>query len=172
MRATEIKPEFYKNEQLVECSVWARLIFPGLVMLADREGRLEDRPKRIKVELLPYDNDVDMDALLNELAEQGLIVRYETSGQRYIWIPANKCVGGSIRELGMPSAEWQRLRVEVFERDAYTCAYCGSVVEHPHCDHVFPLSRGGKSILENLVTACPACNCSKGGKTLEEWRGY
>lgn len=66
---------------------------------------------------------------------------------------------------------WHKLRIEVFERDAYTCAYCGTVTEHPHCDHVVPKSHGGKTVLENLVTACPSCNCSKGGKTLEEWRG-
>jgi len=33
----------------------ARLLYPGLWMLADREGRLEDRPLRIKAEILPYD---------------------------------------------------------------------------------------------------------------------
>ncbi|MCX8018393.1 MAG: hypothetical protein N2690_10910, partial [Rhodocyclaceae bacterium] len=60
MRARNIKPGFYKNEDLAECSVWARLIFPGLWMMADRDGRLEDRPKRIKAELLPFDA-VDVD---------------------------------------------------------------------------------------------------------------
>lgn len=70
-----------------------------------------------------------------------------------------------------PKIPWNKLRIQVFERDAYTCAYCGTVTEHPHCDHVVPLARGGETVLENLVTACPSCNCSKGGKTLEEWRG-
>lgn len=85
------------------------------------------------------------------------------------WRARNRAKRPRVRDVPLP--EWQRLRIEVFERDAYTCAYCGSVVDHPHCDHVVPLSRGGKSILENLVTACPTCNCSKGGKTLDEWRG-
>lgn len=84
-RARNIKPGFYKNEDLAECSVWARLIFPGLWMLADREGRLEDRPKRIKGELLPYDS-VEVDPLLCELVKFGFILRYEVSGQRYIQI--------------------------------------------------------------------------------------
>lgn len=86
MRARNIKPGFYKNEELADCSLPARLLFPGLWMMADREGRLEDRPKRIKVEIFPYD-DFDVDALLCELAGAGMIVRYQVDGERYIWIP-------------------------------------------------------------------------------------
>lgn len=84
-RARNIKPGFYKNEDLAECSVWARLLFPGLWMLADREGRLEDRPKRIKGELLPFDSQ-DVEPLLRELASRGFILRYEVDGARLIQI--------------------------------------------------------------------------------------
>jgi hypothetical protein len=84
-RARNIKPGLYKNEELAECSVWARYIFPGMWMLADRAGRMEDRPKRIKGELLPYD-PVEVEPLLAELAKYGFIVRYEVDGQRYIQI--------------------------------------------------------------------------------------
>lgn len=86
MRARNIKPGFYRNEQLAECSPWARLVFPGLWMLADREGRLEYRPKRIKAELLPFDGE-DMAALIGELEAQGLVVRYAVDGVEYLWIP-------------------------------------------------------------------------------------
>lgn len=84
-RARNIKPGLYKNENLAECSIWARFVFPGLWMLADRAGRMEDRPKRIKAELLPFDN-ADVDALLNELARNGFILRYEAAGERYIQV--------------------------------------------------------------------------------------
>lgn len=84
-RARNIKPGLYKNEDLAECSIWARFLFPGLWMLADREGRLEDRPKRIKGELLPYDA-VEVDPLLDELVAFGFIVRYESGGNRYIQV--------------------------------------------------------------------------------------
>lgn len=84
-RARNIKPGFYKNPELVECSVWARLIFPGLWMLADREGRLEDRPKQIKMELLPADQQ-DVDPLLRELEERGFLVRYRNEDGRFIQI--------------------------------------------------------------------------------------
>lgn len=90
MRARNIKPGIYKNEQLVECSFPARWLFPGLWCLADCEGRLENRPRRIKMEIFPGDN-VDIEALLQELEAQGLILLYgaePTSGrQPYIWIP-------------------------------------------------------------------------------------
>lgn len=82
-RARNIKPGLYKNEDLAECSVWARFIFPGLWMLADRDGRMEDRPKRIKGELLPYDS-IEVEPLLAELAEHGFIRRYEVCGERFI----------------------------------------------------------------------------------------
>lgn len=86
-RARNIKPGFFKNEELVELAFEYRLLFSGLWCLADREGRLEDRPKRIRMELFPAD-DVDCDEGLQLLHEAGQIVRYEVNGKRYIWIPA------------------------------------------------------------------------------------
>lgn len=57
-RIRQIKPEFYLDDELALCSRDARLLFPGLWMLADRAGRLENRPAKIKAQVFPYDNDV------------------------------------------------------------------------------------------------------------------
>jgi len=84
-RARNIKPGFFKNEDLGECSPWARLCFAGLWTLADREGRLEDRPKRIKGELFPFDS-IEVDPLLQELERFKFIVRYESDGMKAIQI--------------------------------------------------------------------------------------
>lgn len=84
-RARNIKPGFYANEDLAECSIWARFIFPGLWMLADREGRLEYRPKKIKGELLRFDS-VDAEPLLLELQALGFILIYDALGKKYIQI--------------------------------------------------------------------------------------
>jgi hypothetical protein len=65
-RARNIKPSFFTNEELVELPFSTRLLFIGLWTLADREGRLEDRPKRIKMAIFPADN-IDVDAALGEL---------------------------------------------------------------------------------------------------------
>ena len=84
-RARNIKPGTMENEQLAELDPLTRLFFVYLWMLADREGRLEDRPKRIKAQALPYDN-VDADVMLDELASSGFITRYQIDGERYIQI--------------------------------------------------------------------------------------
>ena len=84
-RARNIKPGFFLNDELGELDPLARLLFAGLWCVADKEGRLEDRPKRIKIETLPYD-DCDIDKLLDDLAESGFIVRYEVDETRYIQV--------------------------------------------------------------------------------------
>lgn len=84
-RARNIKPGFFKNEDLAECSAFARLCFVGLWTMADREGRLEDRPKRIKGELFPYES-VEVDPLLDELVRWKFIARYEVDGVRVIQV--------------------------------------------------------------------------------------
>lgn len=84
-RARNIKPGFFANELLVELPYSTRLLFIGLWTIADREGRLSDRPKRIKMQLFPAD-DLDVDAALNELSVAQFIERYCIDGQRFIEI--------------------------------------------------------------------------------------
>src|SRR6266849_2380469 len=86
-RARMLKPGFFLNEDLAELPPLVRLLYAGLWTIADREGRLEDRPKRIKNAVLPYDK-LDVDAALNKLQELKFVVRYEEQGGRYVWIPA------------------------------------------------------------------------------------
>ncbi|MEW9581383.1 hypothetical protein [Paraburkholderia sp. DGU8] len=80
-----MKPSFFTNDVLAEIDPLGRILFQGLWCLADREGRLEDRPKKIKAELLPYDN-CEADSLLQELADREFILRYEASGKRFIQV--------------------------------------------------------------------------------------
>lgn len=83
-RARNIKPGFFMNDRLAEIEPLGRLLFAGLWTIADREGRLEDRPKKIKAEILPYDN-CNIDNLLNSLAPE-FIIRYSVDGKNYIQI--------------------------------------------------------------------------------------
>jgi hypothetical protein len=85
VRARNLKPSFFTNDELAECAPLARILFAGLWCAADRAGRLEDRAKRIKAEILPYDA-CNVDKLLGELAARGFITRYEVDGARYIQI--------------------------------------------------------------------------------------
>jgi HNH endonuclease len=61
-------------------------------------------------------------------------------------------------------------RKEIFERDKYTCHYCGEKVtsENSTLDHIVPQYKGGKHTKENLTTSCLVCNSIKSGKTYEE----
>jgi hypothetical protein len=85
MRIRTIKPQFFMNEELARCSALARLFFIGLWQVSDREGRLEERPTRLKAEILPYD-EADVEDLMAQLERGDFIRRYEADGRRYIWI--------------------------------------------------------------------------------------
>jgi 5-methylcytosine-specific restriction endonuclease McrA len=57
-------------------------------------------------------------------------------------------------------------RFNVFLRDSFSCQYC-SVRQPTHdltFDHVIPRSRGGRTVWENVVTACCGCNLRKGNR--------
>lgn len=86
-RARNIKPSFFQNEYLAALSPHARLLFIGLWCIADRQGRLEDRPPKIKACLFPYEN-IDVEKLLNELtnSDDKFIIRYNVNGKLYIQI--------------------------------------------------------------------------------------
>lgn len=74
-RSRNIKPGFFSNELLAELDFATRLLFIGLWTEADREGRLEDRPRRLKMALFPADN-VDISSMLDDLDHLGFIKRY------------------------------------------------------------------------------------------------
>jgi hypothetical protein len=84
-RARNIKPSYFKNEELAECEPLARILYAGLWTICDRDGRLEDRPARIKAEVLPYDV-CNIDALLDQLDDHNFILRYEIADQCCIQI--------------------------------------------------------------------------------------
>lgn len=64
----------------------------------------------------------------------------------------------------------KKLRFEVFKRDMFTCQYCGRKAPEVvlQVDHLDPVSKGGKNVLMNLVTACVDCNSGKGARTLDD----
>jgi 5-methylcytosine-specific restriction endonuclease McrA len=76
-------------------------------------------------------------------------------------------------------------RTNVFLRDGFRCQYCGEKrpTSELNYDHVLPRFRGGKTVWENIVTSCYACNDRKGSRTPVEagmallrqpevWRDY
>jgi 5-methylcytosine-specific restriction endonuclease McrA len=61
-------------------------------------------------------------------------------------------------------------RATIYQRDRYTCQYCGARpgAKGLNYDHVVPRCRGGETTFENIVCSCHACNLRKGSKTLRQ----
>jgi hypothetical protein len=85
MRSRNIKPDFLANETLCELSPLARLLFIGTWLTADRGGVFESRPKRIKHDILPWD-DCDIESLLDQLVAQGFLLRFRNNEKDYFWV--------------------------------------------------------------------------------------
>lgn len=180
-RARNIKPGFFDNEELASMPHGARLLFVGLWTLADREGRLEDRPKKIRAMLFPYEREADVDEWLNalETSEERFIIRYEVEGKAFIQvrnfhkhqnphhmeapseIPAADGVENRFNH--KPISKVQRERI--MKRDGLKCVSCSSTTKLA-IDHVVPVSAGGSSDDSNLRVLCGSCNSKKGAKLI------
>ena len=84
-RLRTLKPGFFKNELLCELPPETRLCFAGLWCWADCRGVLEYRPKRLKIEIFPYDN-FKIERMIIELKDAGFITLYEIDGEALILI--------------------------------------------------------------------------------------
>ncbi len=182
-RLRTIKPGFFLDDRLAECQPLARLLFAGLWTIADREGRLEDRPRRIKAETLPYD-DCDVDALLDELQCAGFVVRYQSGESSYIAVPTwqehqqphyKEALSiippppGSTPDSYKATPVGREQRDRIFERDGYHCRSCSSKTDLS-IDHVIPRSMGGDSSDDNLQVLCRKCNSAKNNRMASQSR--
>lgn len=84
-RSRNIKPAFFTNDELSEIEPLGRLLFIGLWTLADYKGDLEWRAKRIKAQILPYDN-CDVEKLAINLDKSGFVRFYSDDNAKYIHI--------------------------------------------------------------------------------------
>jgi hypothetical protein len=93
-RIRTIKPEFFKDEDLIEtCNFQTRLFFAGLWLYADRAGRLEYRPKYLKAELFPYES-ADIEKMVRKLAnpdvenkpEKKFLIVYQVGSKKFLEI--------------------------------------------------------------------------------------
>ena len=82
-RARNIKPAFFNNDLLAEIDPIGRLLFIGLWTIADFKGDIEWREKKIKAQVLPYDNCDVKDIAIN-LDKLGFIRFYSDSDTTYI----------------------------------------------------------------------------------------
>lgn len=73
-------------------------------------------------------------------------------------------------EMAIPEKELPFSRENILRRDNFTCQYCGKKlpIKELTLDHVYPKSRLGPDIWENLVACCKECNQKKADKTPKE----
>lgn len=85
-RIRSIKPEFFTDEDIAKLPPLYRIAFSGLWCHADKAGRLRDRPARLKVQILPYD-DVNFGEVLDALVAARFVQRYQgPDGMAYLQV--------------------------------------------------------------------------------------
>jgi hypothetical protein len=85
-RIRTIKPEFWSDDTITECSLSARLLFIGIWNFADDAGNLDRSHKQIKTRVFPLDN-INCEPLIIELLAHGLLIEYSVSDKKYLHIP-------------------------------------------------------------------------------------
>jgi hypothetical protein len=108
MRIRTIKPEFFTHEELFdlekEFQLPIRVAFAGLWCAADREGRFKWEPRRLGVQILPYDN-VDFSRVLDALMTRGYVEKYRVDGRDFGVIPSfvtHQVINNRERESDLP----------------------------------------------------------------------
>jgi 5-methylcytosine-specific restriction endonuclease McrA len=59
-----------------------------------------------------------------------------------------------------------KVRFAIYHRDNYRCKNCGKAAKNLEIDHIYPISRGGKSNYNNLQTLCRECNELKSNRVV------
>jgi hypothetical protein len=108
MRIRTIKPEFFTHDGIFEAEeetgLPLRLAYIGLWCAADREGRFRWEPRRLRVQILPYD-DVDFSRVLDALTTRGFLVKYASEGREFGAIPSfprHQIINNRERESELP----------------------------------------------------------------------
>ena len=91
-RKRQIDPDIWTSEQFINLSIEGRLLFIGMISMADDEGRLKGNPLILKANLYPADNH-SIDKIRkwrDEVINQLLTSLYVVDGQEYLWLPTFK----------------------------------------------------------------------------------
>lgn len=91
-RIRTVKPEFWTSEQILSCSLPARLLFIGLWNFADDHGVHPASIVRLKAEILPDDScsQDDVKGWVAELINKSLLQEYSVDNQSYWIVPSWK----------------------------------------------------------------------------------
>lgn len=81
-RIRSVHPGFFTDEDLVQVSMAARLLFIGIGVEADDKGAFEWKPLTLKMRIFPADS-IEIEPLLSELEGANAIASYEINGRKY-----------------------------------------------------------------------------------------
>ena len=153
MRIRTIKPEFFHHEGLFEAEVQTnlplRVAFAGLWCIADREGRFKWEPRRIGVQVLPYDG-VDFSRVLDALTTRGFVLRYRVGDACFGWIPSflkHQVINNRESESVLPDPDGN-----IEETPANTEESDASATREPREDHACSKEGKGREGKEGVVT--------------------
>lgn len=88
-RIRTIKPEFWTDEKVGELKRDERLLFLGLLNLADDEGVLKATPAFIKGQIFAYDEDLtiaDVKGWIDALVSRKMLVPFEYNSEKFLLI--------------------------------------------------------------------------------------
>jgi hypothetical protein len=159
-RIRAIKPDFFKHEGLFELEqetgLPIRLSFAGLWTCCDREGRFHWRPRRLKTDILPYD-DCEFEDVLNAMAAANFVVKYEVDGVLYGFIPSfhkHQVINTREARSILPGPDADNAHVHYCEHGATRT--CMHVHEQGACINAHMHAQGeGKGRKEDLNTLVP-----------------
>ena len=110
-------------------------------------------------------NSFDIQYILERLEEKS----GDFYKDEYIWRSICRVERGKVSN---------KIRFAIYQRDGYRCRKCGASTKDLEIDHIFPISKGGKSNIENLQTLCHDCNVRKSNIVEQgsinpnlQWRG-
>ena len=153
MRIRTIKPEFFHHEGLFEAEIETqlplRVAFAGLWCIADREGRFKWEPRRIGVQVLPYDG-VDFSRVLDALATRGFVFKYRVGDACFGWIPSflkHQVINNRESESVLPDPEGN-----IEETPTNTEESDASATREPREDHACRKEGKGREGKEGVVT--------------------
>jgi uncharacterized protein YlbG (UPF0298 family) len=152
-RARNIKPAFFQNEDLAELKPIDRLAFIAMWTIADYRGCIEYRAKRLKVQLLPYDN-CDIDLIVTNLEQSRFITTYNVNGQKYIKVlnfekhqnphPNEKKAGSTIPDISESNNNINELQNIVTNHDKDGTNRADSLI--PITDSLLPIESKKQTI--------------------------
>ena len=172
MRIRTYKPEFFTHPLLADLDrnskLPVRISLMGLWSCSDREGRFKWDARRLGAQILPYEQ-IDFEVILNILAENGFIVKYEVDGKVYGFVPSfhrHQVINNREQESSLPPFQ----QPDLFSSDL-TRANTGETTRADACSGEGKGRKEGRKRREAVEIALPY-ESEAFAETWNDWVAY